>query len=96
LKFFSSDASLVEFMTLLPCRRQERLEFLYDSGLAVGKTSSEGFKALEAYPSEKPASASASGSAPSSSQVSFCYIYVQLLILYLENWALCSLCSLVF
>lgn len=48
--------------------RQERLEFLYDSGLAVGKTSSEGFKALEAYPSEKPTSASASGSAPSSSQ----------------------------
>ena len=62
------------------------MEFLYDSGLAVGKTSSEGFKALEAYPSEKPASASASGSATSSSQVSFCYIYIQLLILYLENW----------
>ncbi|KAJ1411681.1 Pre-mRNA splicing factor [Sesbania bispinosa] len=29
---------------------QERLEFLYDSGLSVGKSSSEGFKALEAFP----------------------------------------------
>ncbi|KAJ7946492.1 pre-mRNA-splicing factor CWC25-like [Quillaja saponaria] len=30
---------------------QERLEFLYDSGLAVGKTgNSEGFKTLEAFP----------------------------------------------
>lgn len=55
--------------------RQERLEFLYDSGFAVGKTSSEGFKALETHPSEKGASASASASsasasAPSSSQQS--------------------------
>ncbi|RDY10629.1 cwf25 [Mucuna pruriens] len=31
--------------------RQERLEFLYDSGLSVGKSSnSEGFKALEQFP----------------------------------------------
>ncbi|GAB4854586.1 hypothetical protein Ancab_023168 [Ancistrocladus abbreviatus] len=29
---------------------QERLEFLYDSGLAVGKGNSDGFKALETYP----------------------------------------------
>ncbi|GAB2276323.1 hypothetical protein Dimus_011055 [Dionaea muscipula] len=29
---------------------QERLEFLYDSGLAVGKGNSEGFKALETLP----------------------------------------------
>ncbi|KAF9609604.1 hypothetical protein IFM89_017699 [Coptis chinensis] len=30
--------------------KQERLDFLYDSGLAVGKGSSDGFKALEAVP----------------------------------------------
>ncbi|RWR95738.1 pre-mRNA-splicing factor CWC25 [Cinnamomum micranthum f. kanehirae] len=34
---------------------QERLDFLYDSGLAVGKGSSEGFKALEAPPPQPPA-----------------------------------------
>ncbi|KAH6827700.1 pre-mRNA splicing factor domain-containing protein [Perilla frutescens var. hirtella] len=32
---------------------QERLEFLYDSGLAVGKGSS-GFKALESIPTTQP------------------------------------------
>ncbi|XP_028794141.1 pre-mRNA-splicing factor CWC25 homolog isoform X1 [Neltuma alba] len=42
--------------------KQERLEFLYDSGLSVGRTeNSEGFKALEAFP--KPDA----GDAPSSS-----------------------------
>ncbi|CAI9109936.1 OLC1v1009878C1 [Oldenlandia corymbosa var. corymbosa] len=44
--------------------RQERLEFLYDSGLAVGKgSSSGGFKALESLPpkpTDTPASTSAS------------------------------------
>ncbi|CAO2838878.1 unnamed protein product [Amaranthus hypochondriacus] len=59
--------------------RQERLEFLYDSGLAVGKTSSEGFKALETFPNAENsasasasvlASASASASEPSSSKQS--------------------------
>ncbi|GFZ03375.1 pre-mRNA splicing factor domain-containing protein [Actinidia rufa] len=34
--------------------RQERLDFLYDSGLAVGKGSSDGFKALEAFPKPDP------------------------------------------
>ncbi|CAA7407884.1 unnamed protein product [Spirodela intermedia] len=38
--------------------RQERLEFLYESGLAVGKGSSEGFKTLQA-----PAKAEASSAA---------------------------------
>lgn len=37
------------------CRKQERLDFLYDSGLAVGKASeSDGFKSLEALPSTQP------------------------------------------
>lgn len=57
---------LQEQAGILP--RQERLEFLYDSGLAVGKGSSEGvaFKALDNKPDEAAASssaASASGSA---------------------------------
>lgn len=38
---------------------QERLEFLYDSGLSVGKTS-EGFKALEALPKSDPTDAPSS------------------------------------
>lgn len=43
--------------------RQERLEFLYDSGLAVGKPSNEGFQALATLPSaDNSASASASAS----------------------------------
>ncbi|XP_077237444.1 uncharacterized protein LOC143879139 isoform X2 [Tasmannia lanceolata] len=33
--------------------KQERLDFLYDSGLAVGKGSSDGFKALEPPPPSK-------------------------------------------
>ncbi|GFZ03369.1 pre-mRNA splicing factor domain-containing protein [Actinidia rufa] len=40
--------------------RQERLDFLYDSGLAVGKGSSDGFKALEAFPKPDPQTASSS------------------------------------
>ncbi|KAI3442229.1 Cir_N domain-containing protein [Psidium guajava] len=58
---------LQEKAGILP--RQERLEFLYDSGLAVGKGSSEGvaFKALD-KPNEAASSsaASASGSASGS------------------------------
>uniref|UniRef100_A0A7N0TU38 CBF1-interacting co-repressor CIR N-terminal domain-containing protein n=1 Tax=Kalanchoe fedtschenkoi TaxID=63787 RepID=A0A7N0TU38_KALFE len=47
--------------------RQERLDFLYDSGLAVGK-SSEGFKSLEAYPKpEESAPAQSSSAAQQSS-----------------------------
>ncbi|CAM8921409.1 unnamed protein product [Rhodiola kirilowii] len=42
--------------------RQERLDFLYDSGLAVGK-SSEGFKSLEAYPKPEESATVASSSA---------------------------------
>ncbi|KAK2982378.1 hypothetical protein RJ640_012580 [Escallonia rubra] len=34
--------------------KQERLDFLYDSGLAVGKGSSSGFKALESLPKPDP------------------------------------------
>lgn len=49
------------------CRRQERLDFLYESGLSVGKGSSEGFKALQEPP--PPASSSAAGA--SSSKVSY-------------------------
>ncbi|XP_004486406.1 uncharacterized protein [Cicer arietinum] len=41
---------------------QERLEFLYDSGLSVGKTS-EGFKALEALPKSDATDAPSSSSA---------------------------------
>ncbi|KVH96690.1 pre-mRNA-splicing factor CWC25 homolog [Cynara cardunculus var. scolymus] len=41
--------------------KQERLDFLYDSGLAVGKGNSDGFKALESFPAkaepEQPSSA---------------------------------------
>ncbi|PNX71311.1 hypothetical protein L195_g027186 [Trifolium pratense] len=40
---------------------QERLEFLYDSGLSVGKTS-EGFKALEALPKSDATEAASSAS----------------------------------
>jgi hypothetical protein len=46
------------------CRRQERLDFLYESGLAVGKGSSEGFQALQ--PSAPAAAAAASSSAQAS------------------------------
>ncbi|CAL5344295.1 unnamed protein product [Camellia sinensis] len=49
---------LQEQAGLLP--KQERLEFLYDSGLAVGKGSSDGFKALEALPKTDPQMASSS------------------------------------
>ncbi|BAT06107.1 Os08g0500200, partial [Oryza sativa Japonica Group] len=44
--------------------RQERLDFLYESGLAVGKGSSEGFQALQ--PSAPAAAAAASSSAQAS------------------------------
>uniref|UniRef100_A0A5B7BDQ2 CBF1-interacting co-repressor CIR N-terminal domain-containing protein n=1 Tax=Davidia involucrata TaxID=16924 RepID=A0A5B7BDQ2_DAVIN len=40
--------------------KQERLDFLYDSGLAVGKGSSDGFKALEAFPKSYPETAASS------------------------------------
>ncbi|GAU44629.1 hypothetical protein TSUD_379080 [Trifolium subterraneum] len=46
---------------------QERLEFLYDSGLSVGKTS-EGFKALEALP--KPDATDAPSSSASKQEAS--------------------------
>ncbi|KAM6601811.1 hypothetical protein CsatA_021420 [Cannabis sativa] len=47
--------------------KQERLEFLYDSGLAVGKASaSDGFKALEAFP--KPDDGPSSSTAATSKQ----------------------------
>ncbi|XP_027329976.1 pre-mRNA-splicing factor CWC25 homolog isoform X2 [Abrus precatorius] len=47
---------------------QERLEFLYDSGLSVGKSAnSEGFKALEQFPKSDAADA-ASSSASASKQ----------------------------
>ncbi|XP_041027306.1 pre-mRNA-splicing factor CWC25 homolog [Juglans microcarpa x Juglans regia] len=50
--------------------KQERLEFLYDSGLAVGKGSnSDGFKALEAFPKAGTA-AEASDTAKASSSSS--------------------------
>ncbi|XP_057514079.1 uncharacterized protein LOC130795831 isoform X1 [Actinidia eriantha] len=49
---------LQEQAGLIP--RQERLDFLYDSGLAVGKGSSDGFKALEAFPKPDPQTASSS------------------------------------
>lgn len=46
-------------------RKQERLDFLYDSGLAVGKASeSDGFKSLEALPSTQPDAAASTSSKP--------------------------------
>ncbi|KAK2394451.1 pre-mRNA-splicing factor CWC25 protein [Trifolium repens] len=47
---------------------QERLEFLYDSGLSVGKTS-EGFKALEALPKSDATDAPSSSSASKEASV---------------------------
>ncbi|KAI3732187.1 hypothetical protein L1987_63386 [Smallanthus sonchifolius] len=47
--------------------RQERLDFLYDSGLSVGKGNSDGFKALESFPAkaaEPEPSASTKSAAP--------------------------------
>ncbi|XP_030546462.1 pre-mRNA-splicing factor CWC25 homolog [Rhodamnia argentea] len=60
---------LQEQAGILP--RQERLEFLYDSGLAVGKGSSEGvaFKALD-KPNEAASSSAASASASASGPAS--------------------------
>lgn len=50
------------------CSKQERLEFLYDSGLSVGRTgNSEGFKALESFP--KPDASDAPSSSASASKV---------------------------
>uniref|UniRef100_A0A0E0EN35 CBF1-interacting co-repressor CIR N-terminal domain-containing protein n=1 Tax=Oryza meridionalis TaxID=40149 RepID=A0A0E0EN35_9ORYZ len=46
--------------------RQERLDFLYESGLAVGKGSSEGFQALQPSAPAAAASSSAQASAGSS------------------------------
>lgn len=51
---------LQEQAGLIP--KQERLDFLYDSGLAVGKGSSDGFKALESYPKPEPDAAAAPSS----------------------------------
>ncbi|XP_043688201.1 pre-mRNA-splicing factor CWC25 homolog isoform X2 [Telopea speciosissima] len=42
--------------------KQERLDFLYDSGLAVGKGHSDGFKALEALPKTQTDTTSCSSS----------------------------------
>ncbi|KAH7838329.1 hypothetical protein Vadar_025084 [Vaccinium darrowii] len=43
--------------------KQERLDFLYDSGLSVGKgSSSDGFKALESLPKTDPQTAASSSS----------------------------------
>ncbi|XP_072986613.1 uncharacterized protein [Typha latifolia] len=42
--------------------KQERLDFLYESGLAVGKASSDGFKALQAPPAVATPAAEASSS----------------------------------
>ncbi|CAN6450572.1 unnamed protein product [Victoria cruziana] len=47
--------------------KQERLEFLYDSGLAVGKSSSEGFKALEVETLPPAAGTSAAGTSKDAS-----------------------------
>ncbi|KAL8115819.1 uncharacterized protein LOC141666995 [Apium graveolens] len=45
--------------------KQERLDFLYDSGLAVGKASeSDGFKSLEALPSAQPDVAASTSAKP--------------------------------
>ncbi|KAL5583332.1 hypothetical protein UlMin_015774 [Ulmus minor] len=41
---------------------QERLDFLYDSGLAVGKGNSEGFKALEPKSNDAPSSSTSTSS----------------------------------
>lgn len=53
------------FLNHLFCRKQERLDFLYESGLAVGKGTS-GFKALESLPKNDPENAAASSSAANS------------------------------
>ncbi|KAG6539129.1 hypothetical protein ZIOFF_004282 [Zingiber officinale] len=42
--------------------RQERLDFLYESGLAVGKGNSDGFKALQAPPAEASSASAAEAS----------------------------------
>lgn len=47
------------FLIISLFSKQERLDFLYESGLAVGKGSSDGFKALESLPSNDVASSSA-------------------------------------
>ncbi|KAG4946066.1 hypothetical protein JHK87_042073 [Glycine soja] len=48
---------------------QERLEFLYDSGLSVGKSAnSEGFKALEQLPKSDATDAAGAGSSASASK----------------------------
>lgn len=58
---------IFEFFTIWRFRKQERLDFLYESGLAVGKGSnSDGFKSLETLPST---SSAAAATEPSSSKV---------------------------
>lgn len=62
-----------KILELLFYSRQERLEFLYDSGLAVGKGSSSGsgFKALESSSQKTD-----SGSAPPSSSASSSKVFI--------------------
>ena len=64
------------FLFLFDCRHQERLEFLYDSGLSVGKSAnSEGFKALEQLPKSDATDAAGAGSSASASKVC-CYYFL--------------------
>jgi hypothetical protein len=56
-------------LIVVVCRRQERLEFLYESGLAVGKGSSDGFQALQQPAPAAAASSSAPATAAGSSKV---------------------------
>ncbi|CAL9090893.1 unnamed protein product [Musa hybrid cultivar] len=51
---------LQEQADLVP--RQERLDFLYESGLAVGKGSSDGLKALQAPPAAASTTSTSEGS----------------------------------
>ncbi|OVA15768.1 Pre-mRNA splicing factor [Macleaya cordata] len=59
--------NLTFFMFEINTRKQERLDFLYDSGLAVGKGSSDGFKALEALPKTESDPTTSSSSKPQAS-----------------------------
>lgn len=52
------------------------MEFLYDSGLSVGKSAnSEGFKALEQLPKSDATDAAGAGSSASASKVC-CYYFL--------------------
>lgn len=86
--FYWSISKFIHFWAVsefVYCSKQERLEFLYDSGLAVGKGSSDGFKALETLPRTDTASTSASTSTKVSS-----HRYKQCYTLYTINmsWSL--------